>query len=172
MARLPIARLASRAAVVLPLAGMFAILAWFGGNREIAVSAPVKSFLSTFAVLTVVGATPLPKFLGALAWMRAPRSVLSVAQFVYRYIFVISEQAQHMRAAALARGGRFSFRGASAAVAVLFAKSYERAERIHHAMLARGFSGVFPAVQTYRWRFGDSAFITIAAAACVGARLI
>ena len=32
----------------------------------------------------------------------APRFLLMVAQFLYRYLFVISEEAQHMRKAAMA----------------------------------------------------------------------
>jgi cobalt/nickel transport system permease protein len=37
---------------------------------------------------------------------------------------------------------------AAGAVAVLFARSYGRAERIHQAMLARGFQGHFELLET------------------------
>jgi cobalt/nickel transport system permease protein len=88
-----------------------------------------------------------------------------VAQFLYRYLFVISEQAQHMRLAAASRQGipgvhrRSRFRAAAGALAVLFARSYYRAEGIDRAMLARGFSGRFPLLTPLRLKVADGLFL-------------
>jgi cobalt/nickel transport system permease protein len=138
--RLPAGAVLVRAAVVLPFSATFAVVSVLAGDPERAVSLLVKSYLSALAVLVLAGATPLPRLLRGLESLGAPRFLILVVQFLYRYLFVISEQAQHMRLAALCRG-RFHFRAAAGAVAVLFARSYRRAQGIHHAMLARGFQG-------------------------------
>ena len=95
-----------------------------------------------------------------------------VAQFLYRYLFVISEEAQHMSKAAASRGASVRgmmgngarFRAAAGALAVLFARSYGRAEDIHRAMLARAFTGRFPLLNSLRFRFADGIFFLAAAA--------
>jgi cobalt/nickel transport system permease protein len=94
-----------------------------------------------------------------------------VGQFLYRYLFVISEESQHMRAAGIARGAsirgilahRARFRSAAGALAVLFARSYLQAEGIHQAMLARGFQGRFHLLRQDRFRWTDAVFVVVAA---------
>ncbi len=141
-ARLPLAGLALRAATVLPFAGTFALFSVLAGDESRALSLVSKSYLSAAAVLTLAGTTPLPKLLRGLESLGVPRFLTLVIQFLYRYLFVISEQAQHMRMAALARGGgRLRLAHAAGAAATLFGRSYARAEGIHGAMLARGFQG-------------------------------
>ena len=120
-AGLPVIRLCLRAGLVLPFSGVFAAFVWIEGNSPLAGTVILKSYISALAALLTMAITPLPEFLRALEWMRAPSLIVLVAQFVYRYLFVISEQAQHMRAAARARGGGHGFRGAASAVSVLFA---------------------------------------------------
>lgn len=144
-ARLPFVSVARRASVVLPFCLTFAGVSLLAGDSTRAVSLVVKGYLSSLAVILLVGVTPLPDLLRGMEQMGVPRFLLMVAQFIYRYLFVISEQAQHMRLASQSRGGlrsgRGGFRAAAGALAVLFARSYDRAERIHRAMIARGFDG-------------------------------
>jgi cobalt/nickel transport system permease protein len=132
----------SRAAAVLPFTGLFAIVSWLAGDPTRAVELILKSYLSTLAVLVLVGTTPLPELVYSLELIKVPRFLLTVVQFLYRYLFVVLSEAAHMRSAAAARGG-MSFRAAAGALAVLFARSYSRAEGIHRAMAARGFDGRF-----------------------------
>lgn len=152
-ARLPAGAVLLRAAVVLPFAALFALVSLLAGDSQRAVALVVKSYCSAAAVLVIAGSTPVPELLRALEWLRAPRFLVLVVQFLHRYLFVVSEQAQHMRLAALSRGG-WRFRQAAGAVAVLFARSYARAEGIHRAMLARGFQGhmVSPAPARADWK--------------------
>jgi cobalt/nickel transport system permease protein len=128
-------------------------------------------------VLALVSSTPLPQLLRGLEMLGVPRFLLMVAQFLYRYLFVISEEAQHMRVAAASRGsgskaaatGRF--RAAAGALAVLFARSYARAEAIHRAMMARGFQGQFRLLTVLRFGWADAAFLLAATAVCISMRL-
>lgn len=169
LARLPLKAILLRAAVVLPFSATFACVSLLSGTTERAIGIPVKSFLSALGVLLVVATTPLPQILKALESLGAPRIALLVIQFLYRYLFVIFEQAQHMRLAAKCRGGfggghRSKFRAAAGALAVLFGRSYERAEGIHQAMLARGFDGHLRLLSTGRIRAVDVAFLAAAVA--------
>lgn len=166
-AQLPAGAVLLRAGYVLPFAATFAAVSFVAGDRERALFLIAKSFLSAIAALLLVGTTPLPGLLASLKQLGAPAFLVDVVQTLYRYLFVISEQAQHMRLAAACRGsiGRAGFRAAAGAVAVLFARSYARAEGIHHAMLSRGAGGLagtaagtpLVGVRDLRFRYDDGA---------------
>jgi cobalt/nickel transport system permease protein len=169
IAGLPLASLLLRAMAVLPFSLTFGLISWLAGDRLRALGLVEKSYLSTVAVLLVVGTTPLPMLLSGLEALGAPRLLVLVAQFLYRYLFVVSEQAQHLRLAAACRQGtvrrrRSGFRAAAGSLAVLFARSYYRAEGIHRAMMARAFSGKFAVLRRLRFRWADGLF-TLAIAA-------
>lgn len=171
-ARLPIAGALARSMAVLPFTLLFGGICWLAGDPARGLAIVWKSYLSALAVLLVVSTTPLPELLRSVERFGAPRFLLMVAQFIYRYLFVISEEAQHMTKAALARGATASglaarrerFRAAAGALAVLFARSYGRAEEVNRAMLARGFSGRFPAMETQPAGWGDLVFLAAALA--------
>ncbi|MBS1857109.1 MAG: hypothetical protein JST11_17190 [Acidobacteria bacterium] len=162
-ARLPLGGILSRGAVVLPFSAVFALLSWMEGAPGIAVALILKSYLSALAVLLLVATTPLPELVRSLEAARVPRFLLTVVQFLYRYIFVVVEEAAHMRTAAAARGG-LTFRAAADALAVLFARSFARAEAIHRAMIARGFDGHFRPLARRRFAPPDAVFLVLASA--------
>ena len=172
-ARVPVAGVLGRAAVVLPLTLIAAGVCWIGGDGARGLSLIVKSYLSAVAVLTVVSTTPLPAMLRGLERVGAPRFLLMVAQFLYRYLFLISEEAQHMRSAAASRASanrRQGFESAAGMLAVLFARSYARATEIHHAMMARAFPGRFHTLSDLRFGGADAWFLLLAAAAPIALR--
>jgi len=176
-ASLPPVALALRAAVVLPFSLTFAAVSWIGGDPQRAAALVVKSYLSSMAVLLMVSVTPLPKFMRGLESLGAPRFLLLVVQFLYRYLFVIVDQARGMRMAAASRASqsarghrRHVFRAAAGALSVLFARSYRRAEGVHHAMLARAFQGHFPVLRTPRPGWRDAVFLAAALFASLGLR--
>jgi cobalt/nickel transport system permease protein len=169
-ARLPFASLVRRAALVLPFSATFALITWWAGDPQRAAALAEKSFLSGLAALILVATTPVHQLLHGLESLGVPRPLVLVIQFLYRYLFVISEQAQHMRLAASSRHG-LGFRSAAGALGVLFARSWERADGIYRAMLARGFAGRIPQLSTARFGAADAAFLSVAAAAAAGIRL-
>jgi cobalt/nickel transport system permease protein len=162
-ARVPLGGALARAGLVLPFTLVFAAASWIAGDAARGAVLVMKSYLSALAVLVVVSTTPLPLLLRGVEMLGAPRFLLMVAQFLYRYLFVMSEEAQHMRKAAAARGG--SFRAAAGALAVLFARSYKQAGEIHRAMLARGFQGRFHPLSAPHFHAADVAFLVLASAA-------
>ena len=85
---------------MLPFTAVFAAVSWLAGDPARGAALVLKSYLSALAVLLLVSTTPLPVLLRGFEIAGAPRFLLMVAQFLYRYLFVISEEAQHMRKAA------------------------------------------------------------------------
>jgi cobalt/nickel transport system permease protein len=174
--RLPFRALLGRAALVLPFSATFALVTWLAGDPLRALTLAEKSFLSGLAALLLVATTPIARLLAGLESLGVPKTLILVVQFLYRYLFVISEQAQHMRLAARCRQGparthRSGFHAAAGAVGVLFAKSWERADGIYHAMLSRGFRGNFSQLASARFGASDLAFLCAAVAALVAIRL-
>ena len=164
IAGLPLFDLLGKAMVVLPFSLTFGAISWLAGDPLRALALIEKSYLSTVAVLLVIGATPLPALLSGMERLGAPRMLVLVAQFLYRYLFVISEQAQHMRLAAACRQGdpRFHRKGrfsaASGALGTLvraFLLSCRGNPSGHAgAGLHRPVSASeFPAISPLRWCF-------------------
>jgi cobalt/nickel transport system permease protein len=177
IARLPLGALLLRGMVVLPFSLTFGLISWLAGEPGRALALVERSYLSTVAVLLLTATTPLPLLLGGMERLGIPRLLVLVAQFLYRYLFVLSEQAQHMRLAVACREGsarvgrRSRFRAATGALAVLFARSYQRAEGIHQAMQSRGFSGRFSLLHPLRFRGRDAAFLLVISAFLIAVRL-
>jgi cobalt/nickel transport system permease protein len=137
-----------RAAAVLPFALCFAVATVLAGDSARAAGLVIRAYLSALAALLLIATAPMPDLIAGLEWLRVPRFLLQVMQFLYRYLIVLVEEATAMRQAGSARGGsvrKLQFRQAAAAAGVLFARSYARAEAIHRAMLSRGFEGHLPA---------------------------
>jgi cobalt/nickel transport system permease protein len=180
VARLPVRGVLIRAAGVLPFAATFAVISVAAGDAARAEALVAKSYLSASAVLVLAGTTPLSKLLRGLELLGVPRFLTLVVQFLYRYLFVVAEQAQHMRMAALARGSQSRrgrriaerFRAAAGAVATLFARSHARAESIHGAMLARGFQGRMEPISAPRLRVADALFLAAGVVAATAPRFL
>ena len=69
-----------------------------------------------------------------------------------------------------ARQGR-RFKASAGALGVLFARSWERADGIYRAMLARGFSGRFSTSVRPHLHTADVIFLSAAILVCAGIRL-
>lgn len=174
---LPLLSLLLRSLTILPFSLTFGVISWLAGDPQRGLGLVEKSYLSTVGVLLLIGTTPLPKLLSGLEALGTPRLLVLLAQFLYRYLFVISEQAQHVRVAAACRQGvtrkqrRSGFRAAAGALSVLFARSYYRAEGIHQAMMARAFRGRFAPLNPLRFRAMDGLFTAGIAGLLILARI-
>jgi len=173
-ARLPVAGVLLRAGAVLPFGLTLAVVTALAGDLGRGASLLTKSYLSAVAVVLLTATTTLPEILRALESFRAPRLLLLVVQFLYRYLLVLAGQATRMRMAAECRGGRgrrWRFQAAAGSLAVLFGSSRRRADGIYRAMLARGFDGRWPALAPKPFRAADAWFLLIAAGAPLAIRL-
>jgi cobalt/nickel transport system permease protein len=174
-ARLPVPAMLWTAAAVLPFALCFAVASALAGDPGRAGWLVIRAYLSSFAALLLIATTPMPDLIAGLEWLRAPRFLLQVMQFLYRYLIVLMGEANAMRQAGSVRAGSLGdlrFNQAAAAAGVLFARSYARAQAIHRAMLARGFEGRLPVFLKRPFRTADAGFVAAAAALIIGMRAI
>ena len=162
-ARLPVPSLLLRTLVVLPFVGGVVLLNLWGGDTGRAIDVFLRSALSAYAALLLLATTPFARLLRGLEMLRVPAFFLMILYFVYRYLFLLVDQVQNMRRAKecrAPRGRRESlFRAATGALAVLFARSYDRAEKVHRALLARGFQGHFISLEEPHLGRRDWAFL-------------
>jgi cobalt/nickel transport system permease protein len=122
-----------------------------------------KATVGAFAAVLLGATTSFPDILHGLERLRMPRLLTVIAAFMYRYVFVIVDEARRMRAALAARAYRPRHLGQAAAigrlVTALFLRSYERGERVYLAMLARGYAGTMPRLSVLVFRRADTAFL-------------
>ncbi|MCY4638962.1 MAG: cobalt ECF transporter T component CbiQ [Chloroflexi bacterium] len=111
-----------------------------------------KSGLAVVVAAVLIATTEAPALLGALRWLRLPRLLVASMEFAYRYLFLVADEASRMLLARASRsasargrrpggGLRWRARVAGHLIGTLFVRSIERSERVHAAMLARGYDG-------------------------------
>lgn len=174
VARLPLLSILRTAAVVLPFAICFAVMAALAGRGILALWLVSRAYLSSLATLLLVATTPMPELISGLERLHTPRFLVQVMQFLWRYLLVLVDEADSMRQAASSRAGSLRtmrFYQASAAIGVLFARSHARAEAIHRAMMARGFEGHLPLFPRARLPIADAGFSAAAALVLVAVRI-
>lgn len=104
-----------------------------------------KGTLGVIASLTLAATTEPRDLLAGLERLRVPSQLVQIIGFMIRYLEVVTDEMRRMRIARESRG--FSGRGIRAwpvyarTAGALFIRSYERGERVHLAMLSRGYSG-------------------------------
>ncbi|MGI9063601.1 MAG: cobalt ECF transporter T component CbiQ [Pseudonocardiaceae bacterium] len=108
----------------------------------------IKGTLGVLTSLTLAATTAPRDLLLGLQRLRVPGTVTTIATLMLRYIDVIVGEARRMRVARISRGHdpRLLWQAGATArgVGSLFLRSYERGERVHLAMLARGWMGAMP----------------------------
>jgi cobalt/nickel transport system permease protein len=174
---LPVGSVARKVAIVIPFAvivGMFNPLF----DREILVrlgpvgisggwlswaSITVRAILTVGAAIILVGVTGFTAICRALEQLGMPRAFAMQLLFLHRYIFVLTEEgARASRARELRSFGKKGkgLTPFASLVGHLLLRTWLRADRIHMAMLARGFSGEFHTRLTTR--FGRPEFLFLA----------
>jgi cobalt/nickel transport system permease protein len=104
-----------------------------------------KGTLGVMGSLTLAATTEPRDLLVGLERLRMPSQLVQIIGFMIRYLDVVTDEMRRMRIAREARG--FRGRGPRAwpvyarAAGALFIRSYERGERVHLAMLSRGYTG-------------------------------
>ncbi|WP_420903904.1 cobalt ECF transporter T component CbiQ [Candidatus Magnetaquiglobus chichijimensis] len=120
-------------------------------------------FLLTLSALFLLTATTGMPALGAAARrLGVPAGVVSVLLLTWRAIFLIAEEGERMRRAHDLRAfgvKRPAWPVAARLVGHLLLRSLERAQRLHQAMLARGFDGTLPARPLLRFHLRDGVFL-------------
>jgi cobalt/nickel transport system permease protein len=107
-----------------------------------------KATLSVLAATLLAATTDPRALLRGLERLRLPSVLVQILTFMIRYADVISGELRRMKVARESRGFRGRHLGAlrvlGPAAGSLFIRSYERGERVHLAMLSRGYTGRLP----------------------------
>jgi cobalt/nickel transport system permease protein len=107
-----------------------------------------KGTLGVLASLTLAATTEPQELLAGLERLHLPNQLVQIMGFMVRYLDVVTSEMRRMRIARESRG--FRARNPShwpvlaRSAGALFIRSYERGERVHLAMLSRGYTGRMP----------------------------
>jgi cobalt/nickel transport system permease protein len=137
------------------------------------ISILVRSWLSVQMAILLVAVARFPDLIHALEHLRVPLILTSIIAFLYRYLFVLTDEVFRLRRARESRsaaapgkrsGGSVTWRAQTAGqmAGQLFLRSYERSDRVYNAMLARGFKGHMETINPHELRRRD--YLTVALA--------
>jgi cobalt/nickel transport system permease protein len=106
----------------------------------------VRGTLSFSTALWLVNVMPFDQLLATLRRLRVPDVLLAILSLMYRFLFVLWDELDRMRTARASRLFRkpsllATWRSAAHLVGRLLIRALDRADRIHGAMLARGWDG-------------------------------
>lgn len=134
-----------------PLVAFLAVMVAMGhpgrssmGLGAIAGVIVYKNSLAFVAILVLGGVTPFPRLLDGMRRLGTPRVLVATLHFMYRYIHVLLDELGRMVQARRSRSFRRSgldWGILTGLIGVLFLRAMERGERVHAAMVARGWDG-------------------------------
>jgi cobalt/nickel transport system permease protein len=161
-ARIPLGILAKRSLIEIPFVFFAILMPFFGHGEKIAIgpftlyqagliagiSIVAKGTLGVLMAVILSSTTTAREILRGLERLMLPAIMVQIASFMLRYVNVISDEMERMKIARESRGfiatGIKHWKIIATSAAALFIRSYERGERVHLAMLARGFNGSLP----------------------------
>lgn len=111
----------------------------------------IKAVLGASVTILLTATTEVADIMRGLVVLHVPVLFISIATFMIRYLELISDELGRVRVAMTARGydprWMTQARPIATSAGALFVRSYERGERVHSAMLSRGFNGEMPAFE-------------------------
>lgn len=103
-----------------------------------------RAWLSAQVAAWLVATTAFEDLLRALRWARVPETFLTVLALLWRYLFLLGDEAARMVRAREARTrghSRWPVRTVGRMAGTLLVRALERAHRVQLAMTARGYRG-------------------------------
>ncbi|MCP9944114.1 cobalt ECF transporter T component CbiQ [Streptomyces somaliensis] len=190
-ARVPAGYLLKRLAIEIPFVAFAFLMPFVVPGETVAVlgvplSVPglwdawnvlAKGTLGVAASVLLAATTELRDLLLGLRRLRLPPALVQIASFMIRYGDVITDEMRRMSVARRSRG--FEARGVrhwgvlAKSAGALFIRSYERGERVHLAMVSRGYTGTMPVVDEVtatgaQWRRAAALPLTALAVCLLG----
>ncbi len=163
LSRLPLAHVLKRSLIVVPFVLMVAVFIPFlqtdavgGGYNLVGLNMSrsgllvlwnvvVKSYISVLSLIILSSSTPFRHLMRGFERLKVPSVFIAVSSFMYRYLFIVTDEAQRMKIARDSRNfsGKWIWdaRVIGHMIATLFLRSYERGERVYMAMASRGYDG-------------------------------
>jgi cobalt/nickel transport system permease protein len=153
LAALPVIFTAPGAALIhLPIGPWMLTITLPGVERFISIA--LKSWISVQMAIVLAATTSFPDLLTAMRAIKVPRLLVAIFGLMWRYLFVLVDEALRLMRARLSRsgesdrpdlkaGGALIWRAkvAGGMAGSLFLRAIERSDRIYMAMVARGYDG-------------------------------
>lgn len=147
-----------------------------GLERGLTIAA--KATIGVLAAIVLSSTTPFPALIRGFEALRTPRTITMLVSFMWRYLYVLGDEARRMRIARDARcyRGRWLWQAGAVGsmIATLFVRALERGERVYLAMLSRGYNGALPVLAGDRLalRGTDLAFLLTLAGVSLTSRAV
>ena len=151
------------------------------GGLEVFGSILLRSWLSVLAATLLTATTESDHLLRGLRSLGVPKLLVATISFMWRYVFVIVEEAGRLLTARESRSARPARRLGGSIVwrakvagnifGSLFLRSLNRSERVYVAMLSRGYNGEMLSLERFTLGQRDyaAALVTLAAVAAIQA---
>lgn len=174
LAQIPPATLLLRASAAVPFVvvpGLMRVVEGTFDARTLAIMAG-RGYTAAMIATLLVSVTPFPSLLAGASALGIPDVLVQTTALAYRYLAVLRDRGAAMTASARARGygpstpARFTVAGNL--LGSLLIRSLHRAERVHVAMLARGYTGRFPPSRPLRMRLVDWAAGAVVVGGVIG----
>ncbi len=138
------------ALVTIPIGSLSLTITVSGLERLLSIL--FKSWVSVQMAIVFAAATPFPDMLLAMRAVKIPRLFVSLFGLMWRYMFVMVDEAIRLMRARAARSGAIEGSRSGGSIVWrakvtggmagnLFIRSIDRGERIYDAMAARGYDG-------------------------------
>ena len=133
----------------------------------------VKCNAILLAMIALLSTTPIFTLGHAMSHLYFPDKIIHLFLFTYRYIHVIFQEYKRLTNAMRIRGfmpgtNLHTYRAYAYLVGMLLVRSYDRAERIHKAMLCRGFHGRYYILAQFSIKIGDIIYLSLMLSAILG----
>ena len=132
-----------------------------------------KSTISVQAAVILMLTTHFTDMLWAMSALRVPRILVAIISFMYRYAFLLADEALRLTRARDSRSAVmdghskaghmliFRIRTTGRMIGNLFLRSYERSERVYQAMAARGYQGELKQLEPPALKLRDVLFAAV-----------
>jgi cobalt/nickel transport system permease protein len=149
-------------------------IGWLDVSRpgvSLAAQITLKSNAILLAFISLIATMSFATLGYALKKLKVPPKIIHLLLMNYRYVFVIEQEYQRLIRAAKIRGFQpktnlHTYRTYAYVIGMLLVRAAARAQRVHQAMLCRGFKGTFYSLQEFKrdrraWIFSILMTITI-----------
>lgn len=183
--RVPPGRLAARCLAAAPFLLMAALLPWTAMALGDATATPdatrfgasvlLRGFASILLLVLLTSSTAFHHLLWAMRKLHVPEALGQIVTLMYRQLFILLDewrragQARECRSAGVLNLPAASVYGKQ--LGVIFLRSWDRADRVHAAMMVRGFDGRFPLDARRRVTLRDVAAVALTVSVFLAIRI-
>ncbi|MBU0506636.1 MAG: cobalt ECF transporter T component CbiQ [bacterium] len=141
---IPVKTIAKRLLVILPFILSFSILTLFKQDGfEFFLYLIIKSTLCIITILLLTSTTSFSDLLNVLKKTPIPKLFITIMMLTYRYLYVLIDERERLKRAKQSRTfnhkQKHIWKNLATIIALLFIRASERADRVYHAMCARGW---------------------------------